>query len=97
MSLEPVLVRVYSQCGGKDYTGPTQCRRGLKCKKVNEYWSMCVYRTKFPNPKVVPVYGQCGGVCDGAPCPADLRCAPGGLVCVEQNEYYSQCLPEASV
>lgn len=32
----------YSQCGGKDYTGPTVCQWGSSCKVLNPYYSQCL-------------------------------------------------------
>ncbi|KAF5004144.1 hypothetical protein FDECE_9358 [Fusarium decemcellulare] len=32
----------YSQCGGKDYTGPTVCQWGSTCKVINPYYSQCL-------------------------------------------------------
>jgi chitinase len=31
----------WGQCGGKGYTGPTQCQAPYTCKYVTEYWSQC--------------------------------------------------------
>merc|ERR1712127_1006926 len=31
----------YGQCGGRDYTGPTQCEAGLVCKVLTEWWHQC--------------------------------------------------------
>ncbi|KAH6879884.1 putative endoglucanase type K [Thelonectria olida] len=41
--------------------------------------------------KVIPVYGQCGGSMEAFP-KVNLCCAQGSK-CVEQNAYYSQCVP----
>ncbi|KAM0550585.1 hypothetical protein ACHAPJ_008843 [Fusarium lateritium] len=32
----------YSQCGGKEYTGPTVCQWGSTCKVINPYYSQCL-------------------------------------------------------
>ncbi|KAL6410600.1 endoglucanase [Ilyonectria robusta] len=32
----------YSQCGGKDYTGPTVCAWGSTCQVLNPYYSQCL-------------------------------------------------------
>ncbi|KAM6536412.1 hypothetical protein FALCPG4_002420 [Fusarium falciforme] len=32
----------YSQCGGKEYTGPTVCQWGSTCKVLNPYYSQCL-------------------------------------------------------
>ncbi|KAM0258306.1 hypothetical protein ACHAPA_011303 [Fusarium lateritium] len=35
-------VQMYGQCGGKDFTGSTECAAGTTCKKMNEYYSQCI-------------------------------------------------------
>ncbi|KAF5018064.1 hypothetical protein F66182_9963 [Fusarium sp. NRRL 66182] len=32
----------YSQCGGKNYTGPTVCQWGSTCQVINPYYSQCL-------------------------------------------------------
>ncbi|KAF7555288.1 hypothetical protein G7Z17_g2271 [Cylindrodendrum hubeiense] len=32
----------YSQCGGKEYTGPTVCAYGSTCQVLNPYYSQCL-------------------------------------------------------
>ncbi|KAH7139798.1 glycosyl hydrolase family 61-domain-containing protein [Dactylonectria estremocensis] len=32
----------YSQCGGRDYTGPTVCAWGSTCQVINPYYSQCL-------------------------------------------------------
>ncbi|KAF9768145.1 hypothetical protein IL306_014590 [Fusarium sp. DS 682] len=32
----------YSQCGGKEYTGPTVCQWGSSCKIINPWYSQCL-------------------------------------------------------
>ena len=79
-------VKVWQQCGGQNYTGPTVCDTGLVCKHLDPWYSQCQYD---PNDPGVPVYRQCGG-----------RHYTGPTVCVQaadckkQNEFYSQCLPK---
>ncbi|KAI0441188.1 putative endochitinase CHI2 [Xylaria telfairii] len=34
-------VSQWGQCGGKGYTGPTQCKSPYKCVATGEYWSQC--------------------------------------------------------
>ncbi|KAL1591978.1 hypothetical protein SLS60_011570 [Paraconiothyrium brasiliense] len=34
-------VQLYGQCGGRSYTGPTQCATGT-CTKMNDWYSQCV-------------------------------------------------------
>ncbi|OAL02976.1 hypothetical protein IQ06DRAFT_345951 [Phaeosphaeriaceae sp. SRC1lsM3a] len=35
----PTVVQLYDQCGGATYTGPIKCVEGLKCVKIDEYYS----------------------------------------------------------
>ncbi|EQC31689.1 hypothetical protein SDRG_10852 [Saprolegnia diclina VS20] len=37
-----VAQKVWEQCGGKDYTGNTQCTAGNKCHKFDAWYSQCV-------------------------------------------------------
>jgi len=32
----------YDRCGGKGWTGPTQCETGCTCKVQNPYYSQCI-------------------------------------------------------
>ncbi|KAK8093331.1 chitinase [Apiospora hydei] len=34
-------VNQWGQCGGRDYTGPTQCKAPFTCVKSGEWWSDC--------------------------------------------------------
>ncbi|KAI0470002.1 glycosyl hydrolase family 61-domain-containing protein [Xylariaceae sp. FL0804] len=36
------VVAKYHQCGGKNYTGSTECVSGSTCKVMNDYYSQCV-------------------------------------------------------
>ncbi|KAL3664246.1 hypothetical protein V7S43_010575 [Phytophthora oleae] len=35
-------IRLWEQCGGKDYEGPTECTAGSVCKIFNPWYSQCV-------------------------------------------------------
>ena len=35
------LVKIWQQCGGKRYIGPTKCEDGLACKSFNVWYSQC--------------------------------------------------------
>jgi hypothetical protein len=35
-------VKKWQQCGGKGYTGATQCESGSTCKAQNDYYSQCI-------------------------------------------------------
>jgi hypothetical protein len=35
-------VKKYQQCGGKGYSGATQCESGSTCKAQNDYYSQCI-------------------------------------------------------
>jgi hypothetical protein len=54
-------VRVWEQCDGEEYTGPTECSRGLICKKIDESYSQCEYNDMATG---IPVWGRCGGSAD---------------------------------
>ncbi|KAI4718604.1 hypothetical protein E4T48_05170 [Aureobasidium sp. EXF-10727] len=41
-SLASGTVAAYGQCGGKGFTGATQCVSGWTCKVMNDYYSQCV-------------------------------------------------------
>jgi cellulase len=34
--------QAYGQCGGKGFSGPSECATGYTCKKQNDYYSQCV-------------------------------------------------------
>lgn len=36
------LVVQWGQCGGKGYTGPTQCQEPYICMRISEWWSQCM-------------------------------------------------------
>lgn len=95
--------KIYYQCGGKNWNGPTCCESGSRCQEQNEWYYQCVYDPSpqptssisasqvLPEPKYPCAnwYGQCGGRnWDGTNC-----CAIGS-VCTVQNDYYSQCVPK---
>jgi lytic cellulose monooxygenase (C1-hydroxylating) len=81
------LVRRYEQCGGKNWTGPTQCKRFNSCEYFNEYYSQCRPTNIYPS-NIVGWYGQCGGqeYSGATRCEADSTC-------VVDTVWYSQCLP----
>lgn len=35
-------VAIYQQCGGINYSGPTECQSGLICKQWNPYYFQCI-------------------------------------------------------
>ncbi|OAA37768.1 S-layer domain-containing protein [Beauveria brongniartii RCEF 3172] len=35
------VAAIWTQCGGKTWTGPTACAEGLVCKKFGEWYSQC--------------------------------------------------------
>lgn len=95
--------KLYYQCGGRNWDGPTCCESGSKCQIQNEWYHQCVYD---PTPQATTSvsdpcndsqskypcanwYGQCGGNnWEGTNC-----CAIGS-VCAFSNEFYSQCIPK---
>ena len=77
------VAKLYGQCGGNNWSGPTQCGTGKVCKRKNAYYSQCVLDAKA---KGVKLHGQCGGRRWTGP----TECVPGAT-CVEVNEWYSSC------
>lgn len=96
--LPATVVSEFHVCGGKNWTGPTECEALTECTVIDENTSLCM--SIFPAPPSPPAsppraprsdgcadrWGQCGGLLSEEKC-----CAPGN-VCVEQNAWYSQCL-----
>lgn len=39
---DPTKVQLWGQCGGKGYTGLTECIEGASCKKDSDYYSQCI-------------------------------------------------------
>jgi hypothetical protein len=35
-------VKKWQQCGGKGYSGATECESGSTCKAQNDYYSQCI-------------------------------------------------------
>ncbi|KAL6915017.1 hypothetical protein ACHAP8_009363 [Fusarium lateritium] len=33
---------IWGQCGGQGWSGATTCQSGLKCEKINDYYSQCI-------------------------------------------------------
>ncbi|EFQ34935.1 glycosyl hydrolase family 61 [Colletotrichum graminicola] len=80
--------KMYGQCGGVAYMGPTQCPAYATCSTVNPYYAQC---TPLPVPPgVQPLYGQCGGL--NWPPESPTECVPGAR-CSTINPYYAQCTP----
>ncbi|KIJ46110.1 carbohydrate-binding module family 1 protein [Sphaerobolus stellatus SS14] len=102
-SSSSTLVSLYSQCGGKGFTGSTSCVQGAACIYVNDWYSQCLVGSNTINVPVtttsvvtytpsavsgaVPLYSQCGG----SNYKGATTCGEG--VCRVQNEWYSQCVP----
>jgi hypothetical protein len=36
-----VTVPLWGQCGGNNYSGPTQCEQGSQCTFQSEWYSQC--------------------------------------------------------
>jgi lytic cellulose monooxygenase (C1-hydroxylating) len=86
-----------ARCGGRGYSGPTQCEHGSYCKRWGPNFSQCLPARKPSgeggggNPGKQGgqrLYGQCFG--EGWKGPHN--CARGGK-CVVVNKWYSQCKP----
>lgn len=96
--LPSAVAREFHVCGGKNWTGATECEALTECTVIDENTSLCM--SIFPAPPSPPPspprapradgcadrWGQCGGLLF-----EDRCCAPGND-CVEQNAWYSQCL-----
>ena len=83
------VAKLWAQCGGKGYSGPTKCAAGAKCKKKNARYSQCVRKRKS-KARGQAVWKQCGGKAYKG----EAKCASGNR-CVLINKYYSQCQPKA--
>ncbi|KAK2015105.1 family 61 glycosyl hydrolase [Colletotrichum eremochloae] len=80
--------KMYGQCGGLHYAGPTRCPAYATCSTVNPYYAQC---TPGPVPSgVQSLYGQCGG--QNWPAESPTVCVPGAR-CTTVNPYYAQCTP----
>eukprot|EP00775_Hariotina_reticulata_P009093 gene9093-9263_t len=107
---EKKTIPVWGQCGGKggicaEYKdchdsafGRAYCEQGTTCQRRNEWHYQCE-PVKTDPPKVVPKYGQCGGM--GGNCTDYKDChdsafngyaCESGTTCKRQNEWYWQCL-----
>eukprot|EP00929_Paragymnodinium_shiwhaense_P025321 TRINITY_DN15348_c0_g1_i11.p1 TRINITY_DN15348_c0_g1~~TRINITY_DN15348_c0_g1_i11.p1 ORF type:complete len:424 (+),score=33.12 TRINITY_DN15348_c0_g1_i11:112-1383(+) len=102
---------VWTQCGGKDWAGPTCCDQGLVCKVDNEWYHQCEPSsqpspapsptsppTPESTPKPTPPSGTtCGAVWTqcGGKDWAGPICCEQGLVCKVDNEWYHQCEPSS--
>ncbi|KAK2033088.1 family 61 glycosyl hydrolase [Colletotrichum zoysiae] len=80
--------KMYGQCGGLQYAGPTKCPAYGTCSTVNPWYAQC---TPGPVPSgVQSLYGQCGG--RDWPAESPTGCVPGAR-CSTVNPYYAQCTP----
>ncbi|KAH9099214.1 hypothetical protein LEN26_016216 [Aphanomyces euteiches] len=77
----------YSQCGGQNFNGPTQCVSGFHCNKWSEWYSQCV--PSESQDRGVPTWGQCGG--NGYNGSTNCKSSD---VCTRRNDWYSQCVPK---
>ncbi|KAG9404004.1 hypothetical protein AC1031_005542 [Aphanomyces cochlioides] len=77
----------YSQCGGQNFNGPTQCVSGFRCNKWSEWYSQCVPSESQDGG--VPTWGQCGGNDYNG----STNCKSSD-VCTRRNDWYSQCVPK---
>lgn len=76
--------KFWGQCGGKTYSGPTQCEAGSECIATSEWYSQCewlIFAMK------VSLWGQC----DGKDWTGDTQCVEN-TKCTG-DEYYRQCRP----
>jgi outer membrane biosynthesis protein TonB len=78
--------KMWGQCGGKKWSGPTECETGSECVKKNEWYSQC--KPKKTQSGKVKLWGKCGGKKYNGP----TECTEVST-CVKKNEWYSQCKP----
>ena len=76
----------WTQCSGKNWTGPKTCRGQNYCKFVNDYFSMCSPVKNATDAGCADIYQACGGRDYKGP-----GCCAEGLTCKYVNEWYSQC------
>ncbi|PSN75464.1 pectin lyase-like protein [Corynespora cassiicola Philippines] len=41
------VAKLYGQCGGQGFSGPTSCESGATCVKSNDWYSQCISSAKF--------------------------------------------------
>lgn len=76
--------KIWGQCGGKHWAGPTCCIPGTTCTKVTSDYSQC--KPSLPE-KCVKFQGQCGGVNWTGP----TNCCVQSEYCHYFNLAYSGC------
>ena len=83
----------WSQCGGSEWTGLTNCCSGLKCNKQNVWYSQCI-KDEAAQDAQAPCrkhWEQCGGAgWTGA------TCCVSPYICEKINENWSHCIEKAS-
>ena len=72
----------YQKCGGKSFDGPTCCKRGLTCTRIDDDRSECL--------PCNAQWEQCAGALYDGP-----KCCASGNSCVYFDAYYSQCQPSS--
>ncbi|GAA6043688.1 hypothetical protein NBRC10512_001178 [Rhodotorula toruloides] len=82
----------WGRCGGKGYTGPTECKDGFYCKLWSEWYSQCIEKPHPypPPPKTTistttwapyPTYVPGGGKCNSwQKCESGFTCVKGHCV-----------------
>lgn len=92
----------WSQCGGKDYSGKTNCCAPTTCVVETPYFSRCTHQVndtssiKTKIHKKITVsdincaasWMQCGGLSYKG-----IKNCCSGNICKITNQYYSQCIP----
>eukprot|EP00931_Biecheleriopsis_adriatica_P045576 TRINITY_DN260_c0_g1_i5.p1 TRINITY_DN260_c0_g1~~TRINITY_DN260_c0_g1_i5.p1 ORF type:complete len:948 (+),score=170.40 TRINITY_DN260_c0_g1_i5:55-2898(+) len=80
--------QLHEQCGGQEHKGPQCCVSGLKCQRIDAFYSQCQV-----DPDSTYSCGQLHEQCGGQDWSGSTCCAEG-LVCVWGNDYFSQCLQQ---
>ncbi|RHY51304.1 hypothetical protein DYB30_011043 [Aphanomyces astaci] len=76
----------WQQCGGKGYTGATECVRGYHCQVVIEWYHQCI--PNVAGEGELKTYEQCGG----SSWTGKGQCKQGDE-CTKLDQWFSQCVP----
>lgn len=102
-------VKLWGQCGGKTYTGNTNCENGAQCFRQDEWYSQCLVNCppgwecnhfynsthilNLENTTQRDTFVKLWGQCGGITFRGSTKCENGSF-CFKQNEWYSQCRSE---
>lgn len=77
--------KVWHQCGGVDWDGPTCCEGGTRCYFVNDHYSHC--RPSEDTQLCAPQGQRCGGIGHTGP----TTCCIESEECTRSDDWYSGC------